>query len=337
MDDEKVQKLQKVEGLQSEKTTNAEQRSSSETSSVSVQNALSTGKYQKPNMLSSIPSVAAQSYVPNPHSQLRRDAAAVYTQTQPLQSLPVEYVATTSLPGSSYQAVAQQQPRGVQQVADGIVHYSVAPIPATIQGYQTQTNSMGSSLDRFPLRAQTHIISNDPNLNYQPNISANTFYAPHAANWSQMQSHPYVYSVPTPPYRITIDQVPSNLLRTQNASTVSKMSVNREATVKRKVDDEATMPEQTTKRTRKNKNIKCTIPGCSKNSRGKSGRCVAHGGGRRCKVCFARAARPFSDYCCAHAERVCLLKGCKSITKGGNSLCEEHLQREKEGTKDSAD
>uniref|UniRef100_A0A0D9YQ37 WRKY19-like zinc finger domain-containing protein n=1 Tax=Oryza glumipatula TaxID=40148 RepID=A0A0D9YQ37_9ORYZ len=95
----------------------------------------------------------------------------------------------------------------------------------------------------------------------------------------------------------------------------------------------------------------CTYPGCMKGARGSSGRCIAHGGGRRCqkdgcdkgaegKTIFCKAhgggrrcehlgctksAEGRTDFCIAHGGgRRCSHEGCKRAARGKSGRCIKH-------------
>lgn len=95
----------------------------------------------------------------------------------------------------------------------------------------------------------------------------------------------------------------------------------------------------------------CSQPGCFKGARGSSGRCIAHGGGRRCqregckrgaegKTIFCKAhgggrrcehlgctksAEGRTDFCIAHGGgRRCSNEGCKKAARGKSGLCIKH-------------
>uniref|UniRef100_A0A0A9FL10 WRKY19-like zinc finger domain-containing protein n=1 Tax=Arundo donax TaxID=35708 RepID=A0A0A9FL10_ARUDO len=95
----------------------------------------------------------------------------------------------------------------------------------------------------------------------------------------------------------------------------------------------------------------CSQPGCFKGARGSSGRCIAHGGGRRCqregckrgaegKTIFCKAhgggrrcehlgctksAEGHTDFCIAHGGgRRCSHEGCKRAARGKSGLCIKH-------------
>ncbi|KAL6876332.1 hypothetical protein ACP4OV_012904 [Aristida adscensionis] len=95
----------------------------------------------------------------------------------------------------------------------------------------------------------------------------------------------------------------------------------------------------------------CSQPGCKKGARGSSGRCIAHGGGRRCqregcqrgaegKTIFCKAhgggrrcehlgctksAEGRTDFCIAHGGgRRCSHEGCKKAARGKSGLCIKH-------------
>ncbi|KAL6888139.1 hypothetical protein ACP4OV_009165 [Aristida adscensionis] len=95
----------------------------------------------------------------------------------------------------------------------------------------------------------------------------------------------------------------------------------------------------------------CSHPGCAKGARGSSGRCIAHGGGRRCqkdgcdkgaegKTIFCKAhgggrrceylgctksAEGRTDFCIAHGGgRRCSHEGCKRAARGKSGRCIKH-------------
>ncbi|XP_062228943.1 uncharacterized protein LOC133926832 [Phragmites australis] len=95
----------------------------------------------------------------------------------------------------------------------------------------------------------------------------------------------------------------------------------------------------------------CSQPGCFKGARGSSGRCIAHGGGRRCqregckrgaegKTIFCKghgggrrcehlgctkSAEGRTDFCIAHGGgRRCSHEGCKKAARGKSGLCIKH-------------
>ncbi|AQK70017.1 uncharacterized protein [Zea mays] len=95
----------------------------------------------------------------------------------------------------------------------------------------------------------------------------------------------------------------------------------------------------------------CSEPGCAKGARGSSGRCIAHGGGRRCqkegcnkgaegRTIFCKAhgggkrcerlgctksAEGRTDFCIAHGGgRRCSHDGCKRAARGRSGLCIKH-------------
>ncbi|KAG8075644.1 hypothetical protein GUJ93_ZPchr0006g43037 [Zizania palustris] len=95
----------------------------------------------------------------------------------------------------------------------------------------------------------------------------------------------------------------------------------------------------------------CSQPGCAKGARGSSGRCIAHGGGRRCqregckkgaegKTIFCKAhgggrrceylgctksAEGRTDFCIAHGGgRRCSREGCRKAARGKSGLCIKH-------------
>uniref|UniRef100_A0A0D9WQS3 WRKY19-like zinc finger domain-containing protein n=1 Tax=Leersia perrieri TaxID=77586 RepID=A0A0D9WQS3_9ORYZ len=95
----------------------------------------------------------------------------------------------------------------------------------------------------------------------------------------------------------------------------------------------------------------CSQPGCAKGARGSSGRCIAHGGGKRCqregckkgaegKTIFCKAhgggkrcehlgctksAEGRTDFCIAHGGgRRCSCDGCRKAARGKSGLCIKH-------------
>ncbi|KQJ94290.1 uncharacterized protein LOC100845094 [Brachypodium distachyon] len=95
----------------------------------------------------------------------------------------------------------------------------------------------------------------------------------------------------------------------------------------------------------------CSFPGCRKGARGSSGRCIAHGGGRRCqrdgcnkgaegKTIYCKAhgggrrceelgctksAEGRTDYCIAHGGgRRCINEGCRRAARGKSGRCIRH-------------
>ncbi|TVU08969.1 hypothetical protein EJB05_42398, partial [Eragrostis curvula] len=111
----------------------------------------------------------------------------------------------------------------------------------------------------------------------------------------------------------------------------------------------------------------CSQPGCFKGARGSSGRCIAHGGGRRCqregckrgaegKTIFCKShgggrrcehfgctksAEGRTDFCIAHGGgRRCSHEGCKKAARGKSGLCIKHgggKRCQKENCKKSAE
>ena len=68
----------------------------------------------------------------------------------------------------------------------------------------------------------------------------------------------------------------------------------------------------------------CAFPGCEKLSRGKSGMCVSHGGGRRCALCNNSAA-PGSEYCRSHGGgRRCQTPDCPRAAQRATDFCIRH-------------
>ncbi|VAI90120.1 unnamed protein product [Triticum turgidum subsp. durum] len=95
----------------------------------------------------------------------------------------------------------------------------------------------------------------------------------------------------------------------------------------------------------------CSYPGCRKGARGSSGRCIAHGGGRRCRregcnkgaegktiYCKAhgggrrcghlgctKSAEGRTDYCIGHGGgRRCIHDGCRRAARGKSGRCIKH-------------
>ncbi|KAL5208414.1 hypothetical protein ABZP36_032849 [Zizania latifolia] len=71
---------------------------------------------------------------------------------------------------------------------------------------------------------------------------------------------------------------------------------------------------------------KCTYPGCTKGARGSSGRCIAHGGGRRCqKDGCGKGAEGKTIFCKAHGGgRRCDYLGCTKSAEGRTDFCIAH-------------
>ncbi|XP_062180555.1 uncharacterized protein LOC133884957 [Phragmites australis] len=70
----------------------------------------------------------------------------------------------------------------------------------------------------------------------------------------------------------------------------------------------------------------CQFPGCEKGARGASGRCIAHGGGRRCqKPGCQKGAEGRTIYCKAHGGgRRCQFLGCTKSAEGRTDHCIAH-------------
>ncbi|XP_006644380.1 uncharacterized protein LOC102713682 [Oryza brachyantha] len=70
----------------------------------------------------------------------------------------------------------------------------------------------------------------------------------------------------------------------------------------------------------------CQFPGCVKGARGASGRCIAHGGGRRCqKPGCQKGAEGRTIYCKAHGGgRRCQFLGCTKSAEGRTDHCIAH-------------
>ena len=70
----------------------------------------------------------------------------------------------------------------------------------------------------------------------------------------------------------------------------------------------------------------CDEDGCSKQARGKTGKCKAHGGGRRCGVKDCpKSARGKTGKCYAHGGgRRCEVEGCQKSAQGINGKCKAH-------------
>jgi hypothetical protein len=84
---------------------------------------------------------------------------------------------------------------------------------------------------------------------------------------------------------------------------------------------EGTNPQQRSSNTKG-----CQFPGCMKGARGASGRCIAHGGGRRCqKPCCQKGAEGRTIYCKAHGGgRRCQFLGCTKSAEGRTDHCIAH-------------
>ncbi|KAF8675985.1 hypothetical protein HU200_047488 [Digitaria exilis] len=77
----------------------------------------------------------------------------------------------------------------------------------------------------------------------------------------------------------------------------------------------------------RNSNTKsCEFPGCMKGARGASGRCIAHGGGRRCqKPGCQKGAEGRTIFCKAHGGgRRCQFLGCTKSAEGRTDHCIGH-------------
>ncbi|CAO2176679.1 unnamed protein product [Urochloa humidicola] len=84
---------------------------------------------------------------------------------------------------------------------------------------------------------------------------------------------------------------------------------------------------ETTNPQMRNSNTKgCQFPGCMKGARGASGRCIAHGGGRRCqKSGCQKGAEGRTIYCKAHGGgRRCQFLGCTKSAEGRTEHCIAH-------------
>ncbi|CAM8941101.1 unnamed protein product [Rhodiola kirilowii] len=70
----------------------------------------------------------------------------------------------------------------------------------------------------------------------------------------------------------------------------------------------------------------CQVEGCGKGARGASGRCIAHGGGRRCqKPGCVKGAEGRTVYCKAHGGgRRCDYLGCTKSAEGRTDYCIAH-------------
>eukprot|EP00924_Labyrinthula_sp_SR-Ha-C_P003635 snap_masked-scaffold_3-processed-gene-1.32-mRNA-1 protein AED:0.07 eAED:0.07 QI:0/-1/0/1/-1/1/1/0/179 len=77
---------------------------------------------------------------------------------------------------------------------------------------------------------------------------------------------------------------------------------------------------------RKHKRQICAIPGCKKNSQGKSSFCYAHGGGYRCLYPGCnKAARDRSRRCVSHGGgKKCFIHGCNVAARGSSGKCIKH-------------
>ncbi|TKY70990.1 WRKY transcription factor 19 [Spatholobus suberectus] len=79
----------------------------------------------------------------------------------------------------------------------------------------------------------------------------------------------------------------------------------------------------------------CQVQGCGKGARGASGRCISHGGGRRCQkpscnkgaeyLGGTKSAEGSTDFCFAHGGgQRCSHKGCIRAARGKYGLCIRH-------------
>jgi len=73
-------------------------------------------------------------------------------------------------------------------------------------------------------------------------------------------------------------------------------------------------------------NKKCNEIGCTKSARGRSEKCILHGGGRRCnEIGCTKSARGRSDKCILHGGgKRCTEVGCTKSARGGSEKCIEH-------------
>jgi hypothetical protein len=71
---------------------------------------------------------------------------------------------------------------------------------------------------------------------------------------------------------------------------------------------------------------RCSVDECTKTSRSKSDKCIAHGGGKRCIVKYCtKSARGKSDKCIAHGGgKRCIVKYCTKSAQGKSDKCIAH-------------
>ncbi|RLN22459.1 hypothetical protein C2845_PM07G16120 [Panicum miliaceum] len=88
----------------------------------------------------------------------------------------------------------------------------------------------------------------------------------------------------------------------------------------------ASTSETTNPQLRSSNTKSCQFPGCMKGARGASGRCIAHGGGRRCqKPGCQKGAEGTTIYCKAHGGgRRCQFLGCTKSAEGRTDNCIAH-------------
>ncbi|KAK3238224.1 hypothetical protein CYMTET_51749 [Cymbomonas tetramitiformis] len=70
--------------------------------------------------------------------------------------------------------------------------------------------------------------------------------------------------------------------------------------------------------------------GCTKSARGSTGRCIAHGGGKRCQAdgC-TKSAVGSTEYCIAHGGgKRCQADGCTTSAEGRTEYCTAHRRRQ---------
>ena len=77
---------------------------------------------------------------------------------------------------------------------------------------------------------------------------------------------------------------------------------------------------------RKYKRRRCIEPGCEKGARGKSDKCIAHGGGKRCiEPGCENSAAGISDKCRSHGGgKRCIEPGCENGAAGKSDKCIAH-------------
>lgn len=117
------------------------------------------------------------------------------------------------------------------------------------------------------------------------------------------------------------------LLKETNGGNASVPSPVMSSTMFTSVKSPVASTSETTNSQLRNNNTKsCQFPGCMKGARGASGRCIAHGGGRRCqKPGCQKGTEGRTIYCKAHGGgRRCQFLGCTKSAEGRTDHCIAH-------------
>lgn len=129
-------------------------------------------------------------------------------------------------------------------------------------------------------------------------------------------------TISTPPLRTSMDTEMTSFLLNQrkNDSTLPSSILT---SPKSSVTCTSGITQQLQQRTNSKT---CQIEGCGKGARGASGRCIAHGGGRRCqKPGCHKGAEGRTVYCKAHGGgRRCEYLGCTKSAEGRTDFCIAH-------------